>query len=345
MDEQSLSVAVVVLNWNGRSLLERFLGNWVALTPQWADLVIVDNGSTDGSVAYIRETFPDVHCLTFEENYGFADGYNRAIAMLEHDIIVLLNSDAILQEGWLEQPIELFSADRQVVAVQPKLRAYRQPQAFEYAGAAGGYLDALGYPYCAGRIFETVEEDSNQYDRVRPLMWATGACLIVRRISYLKAGGLDKCFFAHQEEIDLCWRLRARGGIILLAPQSIVYHVGGATLESQHPKKTYLNFRNNLLMLYKNLPSLRLAVTFLVRCGLDFMALTRYLLIREPKHARAIAQAWRDALGMMPQLRRTRRENLKRATTATREILSPYAIVWHYYVCRRRKYSQLPPWA
>lgn len=334
-------MAVVVLNWNGLALLEQFLGNWEALTPDYAELIIVDNGSTDGSLDYVARTFPHVRCIAFTENYGFAEGYNRAIGMLQHDYIVLLNSDAALSEYSLDEPLKLLEGDNSVVAVQPKLRAFKAPQSFEYAGAAGGYVDALGYPYCAGRVFDAVEVDSNQYDEVRPLMWATGACLIVRRSAYLDAGGLDAEFFAHQEEIDLCWRMRARGGKILLAPSSIVYHVGGASLDAANPKKTYLNFRNNLLMLYKNLPALRLGITLFLRLFLDLIVLLRYVLGGQRQHAKAIAQAWKDALCRFSSFREKRCQNLKLAVVPASQILSPLSIVWHYFVLGHKKYSDL----
>lgn len=334
-------IAVIVLNWNGLPLLEQFLGNWEALTPATADLVIVDNGSTDGSVDFIKRDFPHVRCLEFTHNYGFADGYNKAIAELEYEFIVLLNSDAALHEGWLNQPMKMFQADTSVVAIQPKLRAFKQPKYFEYAGAAGGYVDALGYPFCAGRIFDTVEFDVNQYDQERELMWATGACLIVRRNAYLQAGGLDADFFAHQEEIDLCWRMRARGGRILFAPLSVVYHVGGASLDAQNPKKTYLNFRNNILMLYKNLPCLRLVFILLCRLFLDLIACAKYFQEAKGGHAWAILRAWRDVIKIMPKFRQKRVENLSKAIIPTSQILSPLSIVWQYYVLGRKKYSDL----
>lgn len=335
-------MAVLVLIWNGVKLLEQFLGNWEALTPDYAELIVVDNGSTDNSLSFIKQAFPHVRCISFTENYGFAEGYNKAIAQLTHKYIVLLNSDAALSEHCLDEPLALLEADDAVVAVQPKLRAFNSPQSFEYAGAAGGYVDALGYPYCAGRLFETLELDRNQYDEVRPLMWASGACLIVRREKYLEVGGLDAEFFAHQEEIDLCWRLRARGGKILLAPSSIVYHVGGASLDAQNPKKTYLNFRNNLLMLYKNLPMARLLITCLIRLVLDIVVCLRYLLSGQVGHARAVLLAWWHAIARYPSFRQKRRDNLRAMVVSPSKILSPLSLVWHYYILKHRRFSDLP---
>lgn len=341
MNQASKAVAVVVLNWNGLALLEQFAGNWAALTPSYAELIVVDNGSDDASVAYLRDKHPEIKLLTFDQNYGFAEGYNRAIAMLDYPVVVLLNSDAVLHEGWLDEPMELFRTEPDVVAVQPKLRAFRSPESFEYAGAAGGYVDALGYPYCAGRLFDSVEVDRHQYDQRRELMWATGACLIVRRAAYLETGGLDARFFAHQEEIDLCWRLRARGGRILLAPKSIVYHVGGASLDAASPRKSYLNFRNNLLMLYKNMPTTRLLWVLPLRLVLDLVACVQMLVGAKPAHAGAVLRAWWDALCMMPSYRTLRQANLRQTTTPIGNILAAHSVVWQYFVRGRRSYSEL----
>ena len=334
-------VAVIVLNWNGKALLKQFAGNWSALTPQWADLIVVDNGSSDDSVSYLEQYHPEINVLSFSKNYGFAEGYTRAIARLDYPIVVLLNSDAVLHEGWLDQPLRLFEERSEIVAIQPKLRAFRSPQHFEYAGAAGGYLDALGYPYCAGRLFDNLEHDHNQYDSIRPLMWATGACLIVRRSAYLEVGGLDASFFAHQEEIDLCWRLRARGGEIVLAPESIVYHVGGGSLDSENPKKNYLNFRNNLLMLYKNMPWTRLVWVLALRLILDLVACLNFVKQSKHAHAMSVLRAWRDALSVLPKYRKVRQENLQKTIVPPKQILSPISIVWQYFVLGRKTYSSL----
>ena len=242
-------VAVLVLNWNGLELLRSFLPSWVKFTPEEADLIIIDNGSTDGSVAFVREHYPEVKLVAFSENYGFAAGYNKAIAELDYKTVVLLNSDVELSDGWLREPLELLASDPSITAVQPTIRAQRSPQDFEYAGAAGGYIDSLGYPFCRGRILSVLEQDQGQYSTPADLFWASGACLIIRRAAYLEAGGLDPVFFAHQEEIDLCWRLLARGGRIVYAPSATVYHVGGASLSAESPRKVFLNFRNNLLMI------------------------------------------------------------------------------------------------
>lgn len=333
-------VAILVLNWNGVELLRQFLPNWIALTPDWADLWIVDNGSTDASLQYIQEQYPEVKCLDLGKNYGFASGYNRAIKALDYAIIVLLNSDVALSSGWLEQPMQILRTQVDVVAVQPKIRSYKSPDYFEYAGASGGYLDALAYPYCAGRIFDVLEKDMGQYDWIKSITWASGACLIIRREAYLDAGGLDELFFAHQEEIDLCWRLRARGGELVLSPQSVVYHIGGASLEVGNPHKVYLNFRNNLLMVYKNASLSSILYILPLRFVLDIVAMFRFVILGQIPQSLAVAKAWIDALRMFPLFTQQRKENL-RLRGPKYKVLSPRLLIWQYYVLGRKKFSEI----
>lgn len=335
-------VGVLVLNWNGRRLLETFLPSWIAHTPDWAELVIVDNGSDDDSLSYLSAHYPQVKVLPLGENLGFAAGYNRAIQELDYPMVVLLNSDVELTAGWLDEPRALLS-DPTVVAVQPILRAERQRDHFEYAGAAGGFIDKWGYPLCRGRLLSTVEADHGQYADAAEILWASGACLIIRRDSYLEAGGLDPVFFAHQEEIDLCWRLRARGGRILCAPHSVVYHVGGASLGMDSPRKTFLNYRNNLLMLYKNLPERRLSQVLVVRLVLDLVSALIFLLQGKPRHMAAVLKGWRCFLIRRAQCEGARQENLRLTTTELMpQLIRPYSLVWQYYVRGRRTYSELP---
>lgn len=335
-------VAVVVLNWNGRKLLESFLPSWVQYTPEGADLIIVDNGSTDDSLAFVREHYPEVKLLPFSENYGFAAGYNKAIAELDYRTVVLLNSDVKLTAGWLDEPLRLLASDPTIAAVQPTIRAQRSPKDFEYAGAAGGYIDALGYPFCRGRLFGTIEEDKGQYASPAELFWASGACLIIRRDVYLEVGGLDTVFFAHQEEIDLCWRINARGHRIVFAPTSVVYHVGGASLSAESPRKVFLNFRNNLLMLYKNLPTPRLYLVLLLRLVLDAVAALVYLLQGRGRHAVAVLRAWRGFLILRPHYELPRGNNMRARRTDLPLPLKPYSLLLHYYLLGHRRYSQLP---
>ncbi len=340
---QHKEVAVLVLNWNGRTLLQQFLPSWLAHTPDYADLIIVDNGSTDDSVSFLQEHYRDVHLLAFEENLGFAGGYNRAIEELDYQTVILLNSDVELTSGWLDQPMQLLNSSPEIAAVQPTLRAQRSPKDFEYAGAAGGFIDRLGYPFCRGRIFDTIEEDRGQYTDSVDLFWASGACLIIRRAVYREVGGLDTLFFAHQEEIDLCWRLNARGWRIVSAPQSIVYHVGGASLSADSPRKVFLNFRNNLLMIYKNLPAPTLHRVLFARMILDLVAMLVYLLRLRPGQAASVLKGWRCFLIKRQRYESTRQENLKKTVRPiSPELMKPYSLLFQYYFKGRKRYSDLP---
>lgn len=340
---QHKEVAVLVLNWNGRTLLQQFLPSWLAHIPDYADLIIVDNGSTDDSVSFLQEHYRDVHLLAFEENLGFAGGYNRAIEELDYQTVILLNSDVELTSGWLDQPMQLLNSSPEIAAVQPTLRAQRSPKDFEYAGAAGGFIDRLGYPFCRGRIFDTIEEDRGQYADSVDLFWASGACLIIRRAVYREVGGLDTLFFAHQEEIDLCWRLNARGWRIVSAPQSIVYHVGGASLSADSPRKVFLNFRNNLLMIYKNLPAPTLHRVLFARMILDLVAMLVYLLRLRPGQAASILKGWRCFLIKRQRYESTRQENLKKTVRPiSPELMKPYSLLFQYYFKGRKRYSDLP---
>ena len=340
---QHKEVAVLVLNWNGRTLLQQFLPSWLAHTPDYADLIIVDNGSTDDSVSFLQEHYRDVHLLAFEENLGFAGGYNRAIEELDYQTVILLNSDVELTSSWLDQPMQLLNSSPEIAAVQPTLRAQRSPKDFEYAGAAGGFIDRLGYPFCRGRIFDTIEEDRGQYADSVDLFWASGACLIIRRAVYREVGGLDTLFFAHQEEIDLCWRLNARGWRIVSAPQSIVYHVGGASLSVDSPRKVFLNFRNNLLMIYKNLPAPTLHRVLFARMILDLVAMLVYLLRLRPGQAASVLKGWRCFLIKRQRYESTRQENLKKTVLPiSPELMKPYSLLFQYYFKGRKRYSDLP---
>ena len=272
-------IAVVILNWNGCEMLRSFLPSVVRYSKtEGAKIYVADNGSTDASVDMLRQEFPDVHLIILKENLGFAEGYNLALQQVSAEYVMLLNSDVEVTEHWLVPLVSYMDAHPEVAACQPKIRSWRQKELFEYAGAAGGFIDRYGYPFCRGRIMSAVEKDNGQYDTVVPVFWATGAALFIRRKDYLDAGGLDGRFFAHMEEIDLCWRLRARGRMLVCVPQSTVYHVGGATLKKENPHKTFLNFRNNLVMLYKNLPQEELGPVMRVRAVLDYVAALSFLL-------------------------------------------------------------------
>lgn len=336
-------VAVIVLNWNGRKLLEEFMPSWTQYTPQdVAELILVDNGSDDDSVAFMHEHYPDVKLIDYDQNYGFAEGYNRAVQSVKHPIVVLLNSDAALSQDWLSQPLQLLHSDKRIAAVQPKIRACRNPEYFEYAGGAGGFIDRLGYPFCRGRIFDTVEKDQGQYDDVTDIFWASGACLIIRRDVYIECGGLDARFFAHQEEIDLCWRINSRGYRIVYAPSSVVYHVGGASLDMNSPRKCYLNFRNNLVMLYKNIPSDKLRRVLSRRFFLDYMSAVMFLLKGNTANFKAVLKARKDFMAMRSTFRLARKENLAATKQSQPRAIAPFCIVSQYYLLRRNTFSQLP---
>lgn len=291
-------VAVVILNWNGRRLLGEFLPSVVQHTPPNVGRVIVaDNGSTDDSVAFLSESFPSVEVMAFDSNYGFAEGYNKAIGIIARDYpyAVLLNSDVAVKNDWLSPLLHFMQSNPHAGACQPKILSYANPGCFEYAGAAGGFIDRNGYPYCRGRIFSVVESDKGQYDGAPlPVFWASGAAMMVRTDAYLQAGGLDGFFFAHMEEIDLCWRMQLQGWRVYAVTDSAVYHLGGGSLPAGNPRKTYLNFRNNLLMLHKNLPGNVRRTTLLRRRLLDTIAFAKFLVTFDFQNARAVWKAHRD---------------------------------------------------
>lgn len=297
----SKKVAVVVLNWNGSALIPHYLPPLIAHTPaHLADIVEADNGSTDDSLLLLERDYPGVRALPLGANLGFAGGYNRAIAQLEgYDYICLLNDDVLVTEGWLEPLVRFLDDHPGVVSVQPAIRSERDPARLEYAGALGGYMDRLGYPYCRGRIFSTLEEDRGQYGpEPKPVFWTGGACMLCRREAYLACGGLDESFRAHQEEIDLCWRWQAAGLDLYVVPESVVCHWGGKSLSADNPRKTFLNFRNNLLMLRKNLPARHLRRVLRLRRLLDLAACLRFLLTGHFGDAKAVIQARRSARRM-----------------------------------------------
>ncbi len=333
-------VAVIILNWNGEKLLREFLPSVVANTDtSIADVIVADNGSTDGSRELLRKEFPQVKLLEFDENLGFAGGYNRALRETGYRYTLLLNSDVETPAGWLTPLHDFMEVHPDAAACQPKILSYKQKEKFEYAGAAGGFIDRNGYPYCRGRIFDTVEDDNGQYDTPVEVFWATGAALMVRTDLYEKAGGLDERFFAHMEEIDLCWRLLLMGHTLWCVPASHVYHLGGGSLPAANPRKTYLNFRNNLLLLHKNLPAANLRGALLRRRLLDTVAWAKFILTLDLPNASAILRAHRD-------FRRMRREytthppvNLL-ARSADRRTRRP-DILLSYFIKRKRHYSQL----
>lgn len=287
-------LAIVILNWNGRRFLERFLPTLQGTLPEYAEIVIADNASSDDSVSFLRENHPDIRVLEHAHNEGFAQGYNHALENVEATYYCLLNSDIEVTEHWIEPIIEQMDANEKIAAVQPKLLSYDRRDEFEYAGAAGGFVDKYGYPFCRGRVFSNVEKDHGQYDTEMDIFWATGAALFVRSDVYRTMGGLDPDFFAHMEEIDFCWRIKNAGYKIKINPASVVYHIGGGTLPKNNSYKTYLNFRNNLFLLLKNLPEERLRKTFVVKFFLDQVAAWFFLLQGHFKDFTAVYKAMRD---------------------------------------------------
>lgn len=338
-----MTTAIVILNWNGAEMLRRFLPP-VITHSTGAEIIVADNASTDDSLKILGKEFPSVRTIVLDKNYGFAEGYNRALAQVEADVFVLLNSDVLVTEGWLCPILKYLEENPDCAACQPKILQYDNGPTtrFEYAGAAGGYIDRYGYPYCRGRIFGTIEEDYGQYDTTASIMWASGAALVIRATDWRQTGGLDGSFFAHQEEIDLCWRLHSRGRDVVCCPESVVYHVGGGTLPQGNPRKTYLNFRNNLLLLYKNLPTEELEHIMRVRRYLDAVAAIKELLTGHWDNYKAIRQARHDFESIRQDYVNKRADNIHHTTTyynicgrARGSLLVSYYLLW------RKTYSKL----
>ncbi|MBR8705935.1 glycosyltransferase family 2 protein [Bacteroides pyogenes] len=338
-----MKVSVVILNWNGRDMLRTFLPSVLRHSEaENVEVCVADNGSTDDSVDMLRNEFPAVRLILLDRNYGFADGYNRALQQVEAEYAVLLNSDVEVTERWLEPLTDYLDTHPEVAACQPKIRSYRRKELFEYAGAAGGFIDRYGYPFCRGRLMSAVEKDEGQYDTVSSVFWATGAALFIRLEDYRRAGGLDGRFFAHMEEIDLCWRLRSRGRGIVCIPQSTVYHVGAATLKKENPRKAFLNFRNNLLMLYKNLPRQELSRVMAVRAVLDYVAAFAFLLKGQGSNAREVIRARREYKRLRPSFAPSREENVRKASLQEIPERIKNSILWQFYAKGRKRFSQLP---
>ena len=331
------NTAVVILNWNGRRMLEHFMPSVVKNTG--ADVIVADNGSSDDSVAFLQAAYPQVELLLLDRNYGFAGGYNRALEMIKdrYEYYVLLNSDVECTPGWVEPVVRLMDSLPKVAVVQPKLLMYDRKDTFEYAGGAGGFIDSYGYPFCRGRLFSTLERDHGQYDDVCDIFWATGAAMFVRATVWHELGGLDDDFFAHMEEIDFCWRVKNAGYGVKYCPQSALFHVGGGTLPKSNPFKTQLNFRNNLSMLYKNLPDNRLHKVLMLRMFLDRVAAVKFLLEGHMGEYRAVRRAHREYRRWLPQLK------VKRAAIKPHEVGQVYKnpLLLEYFLLGRRQYSSL----
>lgn len=328
-------VAIIILNWNGEKLLREFLPSVIRNTnPELGRVIVVDNHSSDDSWGCLEREFARVERVLFEDNFGFAGGYNRALEMIEAEYAVLLNSDVEVAPGWLEPLVDALERDPRVVAVQPKILAYREKDKFEYAGASGGFIDYLGFPFCRGRVMDCTEVDTGQYDDEREVFWATGAALCIRRERYLEAGGLDEAFFAHMEEIDLCWRLKNSGYVLKVVPSSVVYHLGGGSLPMNHPRKLFLNYRNNLLMLHKNLGGASRQKVFFVRLLLDCMAGALFLMKGEFANTRSIIQAYKA-------FRKLRKRYPIPAGMKPFAEMYPRSIVLDYFLRGKKKFSDL----
>jgi len=331
-----LKTAIVILNWNGQKLLEQFLPSVVNFSSQLADVYIADNASTDNSVAYVKSFFPSVKIINNAVNGGYAKGYNDALSKIDADIYCLLNSDVEVTENWLQPILDIFKSDAKTAIVQPKLLDFKNPSKFEYAGAGGGFVDLFGYPYCRGRVFNNLETDTKQFNDVEDIFWASGACLFIRAKVYHQINGLDEDYFAHQEEIDLCWRTHNMGFKVKYVGNSTVYHLGGATLQETNPQKTYLNFRNSLLNVVKNVPKKWFLFVVFSRLLLDGIAGIKFILELRPIHTFAILKAhlsfYKNFLKFLGKRRKLQKKQDYNLHTS---------IVWQYFVLGRKKFKEL----
>lgn len=334
-------IAIVILNWNGAHMMRTYLPTVIKNSPE-AEVIIADNASSDDSLKMLASDFPEIRTIVLDKNYGFAEGYNKAFKQVEAEYYLLLNSDVDVPEGWLAPLLDFMESHPEAAACQPKLRAIKDRESFEYAGAAGGFIDKYGYPFCRGRIFETVEKDHGQYDRNMEILWATGACMMVRSKDYWDAGGLDGRFFAHNEEIDLCWRIRLLGRKIYCVTDSVAFHLGGGTLPKGNPRKTFLNFRNNLTMLYKNLPDSELHHVMRIRLFLDWLAAFQMLILgRSLGDFKAVIQGRREFNRWKHNF-----DNDRKHIQTTRKVnripeIFEKSLLWQYYAKGKKLFSQL----
>jgi len=334
-------VAVVILNWNGKKFLEDFLPSVVRHSPDFSEVIIADNASTDDSLDFVKTNFPQVKIIRNKTNGGYAKGYNDALAELNHEYFILLNSDVDVSENWVEPIIKMMDADKKIAACQPKILSFSNKNMFEYAGAAGGFIDKYGFPFCRGRIFDSFEEDKGQYNDEKEIFWATGASLFVRSEIFKQAGGLDEDFFAHMEEIDLCWRMKNQGCKIMYCPSSTVYHVGGGTLSKINPQKTFLNFRNNLLLLTKNHSSQYFGIKIFIRMCFDGVACMKFFFSGDFAHAWAVQRAHFNFYGMLGKTLRKRKELKKNISNYSTISIYRKSLVFEYFLRGKKKFSEL----
>lgn len=339
---KSPKIAVVILNWNGEKLFPEFLPSIIEHSQgENTEVIVADNGSTDNSLEVLRKDYPEVTLLDLKTNYGFAKGYNVALNQIEADYFVLVNSDVKVTEGWIEPCIQQFENDTKVAAVQPKVLSYNEPELFEYAGAAGGFIDKFGYPFCRGRILDRVEKDELQYETPGEIFWATGACMFVRADVFNSTGGLDADFWAHMEEIDMCWRLKNQGFKIVYESQSVIYHLGGGSLEYGNPRKVKLNFRNNLYMLYKNLPKDKFKRIMFSRMILDGVAAAKFLLGFQWNAFIAVIKAHVSFYQNLSALRKKRNALKQLVTNNDHPEIYRKSIMWKFFIQKKTKFSEL----
>ena len=332
-----MKIAIVILNWNGRKLLEKFLPSVVQFSEGQADIYVADNNSSDDSTKFLLKNYPQVEIVQNKTNGGYAKGYNDALARINADVYALVNSDIEVTEGWLNPVIEEFKKNRRTGIVQPKLLDFKDKSKFEYAGAGGGFVDFMGYPFCRGRIFMALEKDKGQYDDSANIFWASGACFFIRSEIYHQLGGFDEDYFAHQEEIDLCWRVQNEGMEVRYVGGSSVYHVGGATLRESHPRKTFLNFRNSLFTIAKNVPKRYVFIVVLFRLLLDAVAGIKFVVELRPIHTWSIVKAHLSFYAHLPAMMRKRRKLSFKQT----RYFHCFSIVWQHFILRKKKFSDI----
>jgi GT2 family glycosyltransferase len=337
-----MTVSVIILNWNTKHLLEMFIPIVVKnSTYPNVDIVVADNGSTDNSLEWLKNNYPNIRIIAFPHNYGFSEGYNKALAIVNTEFSVLLNSDVAPAVGWLEPLVKIMTNNNKVAAVVPKIKDYNNLGKFEYAGAAGGFIDRFGYTFCRGRLFDVLEEDYGQYDTERKIFWGSGAALMVRTELFNSTGGLDKDFFAHMEEIDWCWRVKNMGYEIMFTPDSKVFHIGGGTLSYNNYRKNYLNFRNNLFLLVKNKYGLRGWLTIIIRLLFDYIAFFRYLFSGKFSFSQSIIAAHLDFIKKLPHFLLKRRQLKLLTTKIKHNEIYKRSIVFDFYILKKKKYSML----
>lgn len=337
-----MKLSIVILNWNGSDMMKKYLPTVIKHSEKDAKVIVADNASSDDSIEILKRDFPEVDIIALDKNYGFAEGYNQALKKIDSEYYLLLNSDVEVTENWLQPLLKYMDEHQDVAACQPKLLSIYDKDSFEYAGASGGYIDKLGYPFCRGRIFDNVEKDNGQYDTVTEISWATGACLMIRSKDYWGVGALDGRFFAHNEEIDLCWRLRLYGHKIVCIPESKVFHVGGGTLPKSNPMKTYLNFRNNLTMLYKNLPQKDLKSVMRWRWILDYTAAFETLVIsRNIGDFKAIYKARKAFKKWRKDFKCDRELIQKNRVDKSKSDRINISLLWQYYIHNRKTFNDI----